>query len=75
MSRQDLRHTEYATGDQQLLNAVPQSDSVSTLHISVGIEESFDLVVADDAVGAEDFFSIETLLNFVRKQIDASTAR
>mgnify|MGYP001345849102 CR=1 FL=1 len=55
----------------ELLDRVPELDSVNVLTILLKIEETFDLVIADDAVDAESFRDFNSLLALVNNALKA----
>ena len=55
----------------ELLDRVPELDSVNVLTILLKIEETFGLVIADDAVDAESFRDFNALLALVNNALKA----
>ncbi len=47
----------------------PGLDSIDALEIVVGIEEIFGLTIEDGEIAKEQFFSIQTLSEFVKKKL------
>jgi acyl carrier protein len=55
----------------ELLDRVPELDSVNVLTILLKIEETFDVVIADDALDAESFRDFNALLALVNNALEA----
>ena len=57
--------------DSELLGAVPELDSQAVLHILVGLEDHFDIVVEDDDVDASSFETLGSLVKLVEGKLNA----
>ena len=53
------------SGETRLLGAIPELDSMAVVGLLTAIEETFGIQIADDAVSADDFETVATLVAFV----------
>lgn len=53
--------------DTELFGAMPEFDSMAVATLLTGIEESFDVLIEDDDVEAEDFLTFGALDAFVER--------
>lgn len=51
--------------DTRLLGAIPELDSMAVVGLLTTIEETFGIQIADDAVSADDFETVATLVAFI----------
>ena len=54
-----------------LLGVVPELDSMTVVAVLTGLEEHFDISVADDDVDGSTFASVGSLATFVRAKLAA----
>ena len=47
-------------------------DSVDALELVVGIEKEFGLSIEDEAIGKEDFASVQALTDFINRKLSAA---
>ena len=52
-----------------LLGAVPELDSMAVVNVITALEERFDIVVADDEIGAATFETLGSLASFVERKL------
>ncbi|MEO8618281.1 MAG: acyl carrier protein [Sphingomicrobium sp.] len=53
--------------DTELFGALPEFDSMAVATLLTGIEETFDVLIEDDDVEAEDFLTFGALSAFVER--------
>jgi acyl carrier protein len=63
------RSTEL-TLDSPLLGAIPELDSMAVVGIITTLEEQFGFTVYDDEISAENFETVQTLVDFVERKLD-----
>jgi acyl carrier protein len=56
--------------DAVLLGGIPEFDSMAVVSILTTIEESYGVTIDDDAVSAEAFETLGTLLEFINSLFD-----
>ena len=54
-----------------LLGSIPELDSMTVVAVLTGIEEQFDIAIADDDVDGATFASVPSLVTFVRAKLAA----
>lgn len=57
------------TVDSRLLGVVPELDSMAVVSILAALEEIYGFTVDDDEIGAENFETVGSLLEFVKHKI------
>jgi len=65
----DSRSTEL-TLDSQLLGAIPELDSMAVVGIITTLEDQFGFSVYDDEISAENFETVQTLVDFVERKLN-----
>lgn len=63
------RSTEL-TLDSPLLGAIPELDSMAVVGIITTLEDQFGFSVYDDEISAENFETVQTLVDFVERKLD-----
>jgi len=59
------------TASTQLLDNIPEFDSMAVVTIVTALEERFDIMVDDDELTAEHFESVGTLVAFVESKLNS----
>jgi acyl carrier protein len=59
------RHLDSGTA---LLGGLPELDSMAVVAVITGLEERFDIAVADDEISADTFETVGTLCNFIERK-------
>lgn len=52
-----------------LLGAIPELDSIAVVNVITALEEHFDIMVADDEIGASAFETLGSLTRFVEGKL------
>ena len=60
------------TTDTQLINSIPEFDSMAVVTVITMIEEQFGIFVEDDDISAETFETVGSLCEFVERKISES---
>lgn len=58
--------------DSELLGVVPELDSQAVLHVLVGLEDRFDIVIEDDDVDASSFETLGSLVELVKGKLTSN---
>lgn len=58
--------------DSELLGAVPELDSQAVLHVLLGLEDRFDIVIEDDDVDASIFETLGSLVELVKGKLTSN---
>ena len=61
---------EKINGNDGLLGAIPEFDSLAVVTLIEAIEDYFDVVIDDDEVEAEIFETFGGLLEFVKQKVE-----
>ena len=54
--------------DTALLGGLPELDSMAVVAVIAGLEERFDITVADDEISAGTFETVGSLCNFIERK-------
>jgi acyl carrier protein len=57
-------------GDAILLGGIPEFDSMAVVSVLTLIEENYGVMIDDDNVSAENFETLDSLLQFVNSKVD-----
>jgi len=63
------RSSEF-TADTQLINSIPEFDSMAVVSVITMIEEQFGIYIEDDDISADTFETIGSLSEFVERKIN-----
>lgn len=55
--------------DSVLLGSLPELDSMAVIHLIIGLEEYFGIVVEDDEISAQTFATLGSLAAFVDQKL------
>ncbi len=57
-----------------LLGDVPELDSIAVLHVILALEKRFGITIADDEIGATEFETVGSLVQFIDRKLDDAAA-